>query len=92
MASHQNGDAHDAVGRILQRCRVLSERVAQHNRRVKAEEQALGSDTCLLRKDLEAKAREARRGASSDGGLPDGHLDELYKAKKLFAAETTSKL
>ena len=62
---------------LVKRCRVLSERVAQHNRRMKADEQALGSD-------IDAVYRELK---SQMVGAGEETLEELELAKKIYEGQ-----
>ena len=58
---------------LVNRCRVLSERVAQHNRRMKADEQALGSE-------VDTAYRELRSQIESSNHLQ--RLCVLYKPRQ----------
>ena len=68
----------DGKLRLVNRCRILSERVAQHNRRMKADEQALGSDIDTLYGEL--KSQIACAGEGED-------LDQLLLAKKIYEGQ-----
>jgi len=64
---------------LVDRSRMLSERVAQHNRRMKAEEQALGADIDTLYRDLKARL------ASPD--ISEDERTELLLAKKVYQGQ-----
>ena len=68
----------DGKLRLVNRCRILSERVAQHNRRMKADEQALGSDIDALYGEI--KSQIACAGEGED-------LDHLLLAKKIYEGQ-----
>ncbi|WZN63742.1 transmembrane TMPIT-like protein [Chloropicon roscoffensis] len=62
---------------LVKRCRVLSERVAQHNRRMKADEQALGSDIDAVYRELKSQME----------GAGEETLEELELAKKIYEGQ-----
>jgi len=74
--------------KLMQRCRNLSERVAQHNRRMKAEEQALKSETSMVFVELKeriGKAKEACKTSHSEGS--EEEMAELMAVKKVLQGQ-----
>ena len=84
--SSRDFEEDEAKQHLIDRCRILSERVAQHNRRMKAEEQALGADIDSLYRELKSQIKSARTSNSetSDGGE---EMNQLLVAKKIYEGQ-----
>ena len=78
----------DAEGKqhLIDRCRILSERVAQHNRRMKAEEQTLGADIDALYRELKDRIKNVRE---SQTGTKNGddEINDLLLARKIYEGQ-----
>ncbi|QDZ20780.1 transmembrane TMPIT-like protein [Chloropicon primus] len=68
---------------LVNRCRVLSERVAQHNRRMKADEQALGSEIDTAYRELRSQIESSRDSGTGE----DEGLEQLLLAKKIYEGQ-----
>jgi hypothetical protein len=79
-------EEEEAKQHLIDRCRILSERVAQHNRRMKAEEQALAADIDSLHRELKGQIKSAR--TSKSGTSDDGQeMNQLLVAKKIYEGQ-----
>mmetsp|Transcript_3646 Transcript_3646/g.6197 ORF Transcript_3646/g.6197 Transcript_3646/m.6197 type:complete len:377 (+) Transcript_3646:46-1176(+) len=67
---------------LVSRSRILSERVAQHNRRMKAEEQALGADIDTLYRELQSRLRD--HGENHHG---EEEHNQLMLARKIYQGQ-----